>query len=662
MSTAQKVLSILEGYNLKKGKDNQYQCNSPLRAGSDSMAFTVKIEDDEHGTYHDFVSGESGSLYDLASKLGIATPIVSPVMDTMRKYSGITDYAKAHGLTIEILRAWYWREVNIDNRPALEFPTETGKRWRFVDGQKPKYKSETGYARCWYGFKIVVMNRIERGEPLIICNGEISTIAGQEAGLATISMTGGEKAELPPNLLEQLKGKVSHVPNLKIIVAMDCDKAGRSSGMGIASQLKENGLNAVAVDLGLGTGGDIADFCMLHGDKSLEELMKCKAITPNRHDTSDTKLYTIQEVMNLPSIEWLIPQMLPAKGLTMLYGASGTYKSFFALDIALKLASTKTVVYVAGEGESGYRQRLEAWFSHYKESPSSKKVFFKLGSIDMFDVSMMDEFARVLETYKPQLVIIDTLAMNSGEADENNGRDMLRIVRSCKQLSQELECNFTIVHHTNAEGKRERGSKVVRNACDTIIRVSRGDDEIIIESQKTKDTSPFAPLYLKQVVVGLGYKDNTGNDVSSLVLLPAKKVTNVDGLTDNQSKVLAHLAIEPNATLAEIADATEIDNRGNISKVISALVKKGYVKMIASGRELTEEGKKALSEFEAGVSTVSGVSGVSVTFPKNQNGKSEKGMETYETYGNMETQNYSDGITSQMALIEPRKKSHYEME
>jgi len=153
-----------------------------------------------------------------------------------------------------------------------------------------------------------------------------------------------------------------------------------------------------------------------------------------------------------------------------------------------------------------------------------------------------------------------------------------------------------------------------------------------------------------------------GNDVTSLVLLPRKKVTQSETLTDNQYKVLAHLSIEPNGSLAEIADATEIDNKGNISKVIASLVKKGYIKMTVSGRELTDEGLKSLDEYETGVSRVSGVSGVSVTFTNPSNEKSEKGMETPETYGNPETLNYSEGITSQMVLIEPRKKSHYERE
>lgn len=49
MTTAEKVLAALEAYGLKKEGQNRYRCNSPLRPGSNSHAFTVTIDDGEHG-------------------------------------------------------------------------------------------------------------------------------------------------------------------------------------------------------------------------------------------------------------------------------------------------------------------------------------------------------------------------------------------------------------------------------------------------------------------------------------------------------------------------------------------------------------------------------------------------------------------------------------
>lgn len=72
-NTAERVLRALEPYKLKKTGPDQYRCNSPFRSGSDSQAFTLTISGPEHGGWHDFPAGESGSLYELADRLGIET-------------------------------------------------------------------------------------------------------------------------------------------------------------------------------------------------------------------------------------------------------------------------------------------------------------------------------------------------------------------------------------------------------------------------------------------------------------------------------------------------------------------------------------------------------------------------------------------------------------
>jgi DNA-binding MarR family transcriptional regulator len=153
---------------------------------------------------------------------------------------------------------------------------------------------------------------------------------------------------------------------------------------------------------------------------------------------------------------------------------------------------------------------------------------------------------------------------------------------------------IVVVHHTNAEGKKERGSKVLRNACDTIIRVALEDDLIAVQSQKTKDAKPFDTYYLSPVVKPLGYQNNIGEEVSSVILLPAAKVIRGSELTALQRRVLEYIEVEPSASVADIADAVECDSRGTISKVISALVKKGMIRVTASGREVTPEGNKAI--------------------------------------------------------------------
>jgi len=592
MSTAEQIMRALEPYQLKQESANKYRCNSPLRPGSDSKAFTLVINGPEHGAWHDFVTGESGSLYDLARHLGIAIPAATPVTSTKRAYAGIEDYARAHGIQGSVLQFWHWRETVHQGRPALEFPTASGPRWRFLDGNKPHFVSSPGYRRCWYGLSQRVLTALAAGKPLVICNGEISTVVAQHYGVPAIAMTGGEKAEIPDELLAELKGKIG--PGRQIIIAMDCDKAGRQAARGLETQLVEAGYLARAVDLGLGTGGDLADFCALHQDDALQALQQLPGLPPVV-DSARWQFASVDDVLNLPPIDWLVPRQIPARGLCMLYGASGSFKSFLILDHALKLAlEGHNVLYIAAEGEHGYRQRLEAWIKHYKVKPQS--ITFVLGQVDLFNPEELTEFARLVERYKPRLIVVDTFAMCAGEADENSSRDMLTIVTGCKALSRGLDCAIVIVHHTNAEGRKERGSKVLRNSCDTVIRVSVDDDVIVVESQKTKDTAPFETYYLKEVVVPLGYQNNLGEEVSSLVLLPSSQVMRTETLTANQRAILEALAVQPNATIAELASITEIEYTSSVSRALKALVKKGLVVVNGAGRELTEAGRAALGD------------------------------------------------------------------
>jgi hypothetical protein len=153
--TAGQVLRKLEAYKLKDEGNGQFRCNSPYRTGSNSQSFVVTIKGNEEGVFCDHADGDrGGSLYQLARHLGIEpSPKSIEVADTKRAYKGIADYAAAHGVPVDVLTKSGWREVDYQKRPALEFKTDTGNRWRFLDGGKPHYISPRHYKRCWYGLK-----------------------------------------------------------------------------------------------------------------------------------------------------------------------------------------------------------------------------------------------------------------------------------------------------------------------------------------------------------------------------------------------------------------------------------------------------------------------------------------------------------------------------
>lgn len=292
MSTADKVLDALRAYDLKPSGANQWRSNSPLRPGSNSHGFTLTVEGGEYGAFDDKVSGDSGSLYELAERLGIETPkgLRAAVANTKRAYSGIDDYAAAHGLTADEMRAAGWEVVTHKGRAALAFKTDSGTRWRFIDGGDPPYINPLEYKACWYGLKRAITMAAKTNGALVICNGEISTVAAQKYGIPACCKTGGETA-LPKPLLDELKAKWQGA----IWLAFDCDETGRKAAAGIVAQLPA----AVAIDLGLGEKGDLADYVMLHTDDAAHGLGVLAVRAPKLDEQLTDMEALIKEVGNL---------------------------------------------------------------------------------------------------------------------------------------------------------------------------------------------------------------------------------------------------------------------------------------------------------------------------------------------------------------------------
>src|SRR3954447_15293363 len=59
------------------------------------------------------------------------------------------------------------------------------------------------------------------------------------------------------------------------------------------------------------------------------------------------RLYSVAELVAMPEPEWLVEPFM-ARGFVIVFGPSGTFKSFCAIDMAAQAPGT--AVYVSGEG------------------------------------------------------------------------------------------------------------------------------------------------------------------------------------------------------------------------------------------------------------------------------------------------------------------------
>lgn len=267
MTTGELILAALAAHKLKDEGSGNWRCNSPLRSGSDSHSFVVSIKPDgEHGAYTDHVTGDSGSLYQLAERLGIETP-KAQAQETKRAYTSLADYAAAHYAPATAFEAAGWKADTHKERPCLTYTVGGKLRYRYLDGNTPAYEWEKGGKPAWYGLKRAIQTTNSRA--LILCNGEASTISAQHYGLPACAWAGGEQ-KLPEAALAELKAAYTG----PILLAYDCDETGQRVAQEVAAQLSTAGYDVRIADLQMTTHGDLADFCGLHTTAAYAELDK----------------------------------------------------------------------------------------------------------------------------------------------------------------------------------------------------------------------------------------------------------------------------------------------------------------------------------------------------------------------------------------------------
>jgi len=252
-----------------------------------------------------------------------------------------------------------------------------------------------------------------------------------------------------------------------------------------------------------------------------EKELPTVAIVPN----SDPMLIDINKVALTPP-NFLIEDVVETPCTGMVFGASGSGKSFFVLDLALccatgipwlgKSVKEGPVVLICGEGRHGIPRRVAAWKSVHGAIPdgrfmmSQRRVEFDPETV----LEMVCEInGLAAKSEPPVLIVVDTMARSlPGEADENSSRDIMNFLEICDKLQRQYNCVVLLVHHTgHAESSknRARGSSAIKGALDLEILIDQGRG--VIEWTKQKDSEPHLPLKYELIKTsyGDGPRDNS---------------------------------------------------------------------------------------------------------------------------------------------------------
>lgn len=273
---------------------------------------------------------------------------------------------------------------------------------------------------------------------------------------------------------------------------------------------------------------------------------------------------------------WIIKNVLPRAGLAVLFGESGSGKSFAVLDMAAAIARgvpwrgnkvvKGRVVYVAAEGAGGFRKRMIAYAMAHGIPIADIEVLVIPDAPNL--LLKEDALAMAKAIGRADLVIIDTLAQTTPGGNENAGEDMGKALAHCKGISRACRAMVLLVHHSGKDSsKGARGWSGLRAAADAEFEVLRLPGGRILRTSKQKDGDDGAAWGFELSVVDIGV-DEDGDVISSCVI----KETEVNLAKATSAKPLGEIE---KAVVMAIEEISEFQTAGiEVSEVIKLAVSK----------------------------------------------------------------------------------------
>lgn len=242
------------------------------------------------------------------------------------------------------------------------------------------------------------------------------------------------------------------------------------------------------------------------------------------------RVQSVSEFLQREPMTWLVKGVLPAAGLCVLFGDSGSGKTFFTLDLVGAIARGTEwrgrrvrqgrVVYVCAEGAGGFRNRMAAYTHQNGLQGDELGIGVIPDAPNLLEKGDVKDLLAALGTFgKTEVIVVDTFAQVMPGGNENAGEDVGRALAHCKALHKATGALVILVHHTGKDAARgARGWSGLRAAADAQIEVVRSGDDRAAVIDKMKDGSGEGEEFgfkLRTVVIGT---DEDDEEITSCVL------------------------------------------------------------------------------------------------------------------------------------------------
>lgn len=467
--------------------------------------------------WFDFEANEGGGLICLVRKYEGAT-IMGSIPDILEKKFGIQkqaqvklqparfmsavyDYTDEHGEVVYQIRRYEpktFRQVR---------PDGNGGWLHNLDGVTPvPYRLHEMLARP--------------NEPVFVVEGEKAADRLAKLGILATTNNGGSK-NWKPELNQWFAGR-------NVVILPDNDEAGKAHADTVVANIFDGAAAVKVVELsGLEDKGDVVDY--LAGGRDIDDLLSEVKAAPvlgeapavdvvadnDNAGEPEREYYEFVDedyLISMPPVSWAVGDgdhgLITAHGLSMIYGAPGSGKSFITLDMALCQAHgiewqgmpTKQgdVLYIAGEGVGGLGKRVKAWKMSHGLGSSGHFHMLPL-AVNFRDQADIEKLMYSIERLDRQwsCIYVDTLARALLGADENSSQEAGLAVAAADALKHAFDCAVVFVHHSGKNSDRgARGSSAVLGAVDASIVVVKDEQTVTMRIEKQKDAEMIDDITL----------------------------------------------------------------------------------------------------------------------------------------------------------------------
>lgn len=469
------------------------------------------------GTWFDFEANEGGGVVDLVRAHEGAT-IMGSIPDILEKKFGIQKQAQVKLQPARFMSAVY-DYTDENGEVVYQIRRYEPKTFRQVrpDGNGGWLHNLDGVTPVPYRLH----DMLARPEmPVFIVEGEKAADRLARHGIVATTNNGGAK-NWKPELNKWFAGR-------NIVILPDNDEAGKAHAQTVVANIFDGAAAVKVVELsGLSDKGDVVDY--LAGGRDIEDMLaevkaapvlgEAPVVEPVADNDNagepEREYYEFVDedyLINMPPVSWAVGDsdhgLITAHGLSMIYGAPGSGKSFITLDMALCQAHgiewqgmpTKQgdVLYIAGEGVGGLGKRVKAWKMSHGLGASGHFHMLPL-AVNFREQGDVEKLIYSIERLDRQwtCIYVDTLARALLGADENSATEAGLAVAAADALKQAFDCAVVFVHHSGKNSDRgARGSSAIIGAVEASIAVAKDEQTITMRVEKQKDAEMIGDITL----------------------------------------------------------------------------------------------------------------------------------------------------------------------